>query len=170
MLSSRLEKRIKKHPHDDLRRVADEVTVFDNKLRMQVQRMLFLMHQCEGIGLAANQLGFHNSVFVYTYEGKNHACINPRYTQRSVSDEEGQDDDAESKEKEEEANGILTGIEGCLSVPTRWLYVPRYDQIKVEYHNVAGTRLEREIEGYEARLFQHEYDHLNGKLIIDYEP
>lgn len=202
--ASFLEKKIVKDPGRALRRPTDKVTVFDNKLKNQVQRMSFLMHQCEGIGLAANQIGLKNSVFVYVHEGKNYACINPRYTEWPVQEAKEEnlsttDEETESAEKEvvcetycapeykmgsslprstnpgckncghrSSSHRKASGIEGCLSIPKKWLYVPRFKRIKVSYQNLAGNALEREIEGYEARLFQHECDHLEGKLIIDY--
>lgn len=169
MPTSFLEKKIVKEPGKALRRPADKVTAFDNKLKNQVQRMSFLMHQCEGIGLAANQIGLKNSVFVYTYEGKNHACVNPRYTEWPIqAAKETNEEDGSSESTEEGQENKEIGIEGCLSIPKKVMYVSRFQQIKVSYQNVVGEPLERILEGYEARLFQHEYDHLQGKLIIDY--
>lgn len=165
MLSKVLEKRIKKWPNKHLIWGApDEITEFDNKLKNQAQRMLFIMYQCEGIGLAANQLGFTNSIFVYTHEGKNNVCINPICT---IESGETQKNLKEIKPSPEEKEKVV-GIEGCLSVPSEWLYVPRFDKVSMSYQNLSGDHLERTVEGYEARIIQHEVDHLYGRLIRDY--
>lgn len=165
MLSKFLEEHIRKEPHQALRTPAVPVTEFDAKLKKQVMRMSFLMHQCEGIGLAANQWGANNAVFVYHFEGKNHACINPVIS--SKSDEETKETDAATPEEVGEEKEI--GIEGCLSIPNKWLYVPRDRVIDVSYQTLDGKTVERTLEGYEARLWLHEYDHLQGILITDYE-
>ncbi len=149
MLSDILEKKIKKAPHKALRAPTEQVTVFDHKLKNMAQRMLFIMHQCEGVGLAANQMGFTPSLFVYKDGTTNHVCVNPTFVNP---------DEDQTK---------TDGIEGCLSVPDQWLYVPRYDSVVLRYHNLAGKPLERKLEGYEARIVQHEIAHLNGELITD---
>jgi peptide deformylase len=173
MLSNALDKRIVKYPGRALRQPAKPITTFDNKLKNLAQRMSFLMIQCEGIGLAANQLGRSESMFVYIHEGKSYACINPRYTKGTVpvrEEKEAKEEEHVSEEiSESSEEDVVTGIEGCLSITNRWLYVPRYECIKVSYQNASGMPVERILEGYEARIYQHEWDHLQGKLIIDYD-
>lgn len=160
--SLHLEKKIRKTPHELLSTPTQPVEVFDAALKRQIMKMSFIMHRCEGIGLAANQWGANNSVFIYKMEGKTHACINPIYTPRSTQTEEANTTalNAEKEEKE-------IGIEGCLSIPDQWLYVPRYKIIDVSYQDIHGNRVGRILEGYEARIYQHEASHLMGKTILD---
>jgi len=104
-------------------------------------------------GLAAPQIKIGKSVFIYSYnrDPKNlEVVINPSFT-------------PVGKEK-------TAGWEGCLSViTTTWklAYVPRHEKIKVTYLNQAGEVVEKILEGFAAKAFQHEYDHLQGIVNID---
>lgn len=149
MLNEILYKKIRQHPHKILSKPAEKVVNFDNHLKNKAQRMLFITHQCEGVGLAANQLGFTESMFVYKCDGKNFVCVNPEII-------------SYGEEKED-------GIEGCLSVKDKWLYVPRFTELRVRYQTLDTNVVERNIEALEARIYQHEYDHLMGKLILEYD-
>lgn len=111
-----------------------------------VKAMAKLMVLHNGIGLAAPQCGISKRIFVMGNPDHLVACINPEIisgTER-VRDQEG-----------------------CLSFPDLWMYVERYKDISVKYYNVAGEKVEQELTGLMARVFQHEFQHLNGVLFID---
>jgi peptide deformylase len=65
------------------------------------------------------------------------------------------------------SNDIVKDYEGCLSIPSIRALVPRYHSIRVSYTDLTGQRLEVDFEGFIARVFQHEYDHLNGLVYLD---
>ena len=106
-------------------------------------------------GMAANQWGIRRRVFIFTPEGSDEdnpldVMINPSYLPY-----------LRNGEKEP---SIVGSHEGCFSVPLTTAVVYRYDAILATYYNQAGKKIERIMEGWEARVFQHETDHLNGKL------
>lgn len=106
-----------------------------------IRRMVKVMMENNGIGLAGPQVGVNKRIFVMGNESKMYACINPEVV---------------------EASGNEMDIEGCLSFPDLWLRVRRADTIKVRYYNAVGELIETEFNGLIARVFQHERDHLDG--------
>lgn len=113
-----------------------------------VSEMSETMYVEDGVGLAAPQIGVPERFFIYDVGEKLNVVINPEIIERS-------------KEKE-------IGEEGCLSFPEIFDKVSRSISIKVKYFDQHGEEYVKKLEGYEARVFQHEFDHLNGKLFIDY--
>ena len=104
------------------------------------------MNNFTGIGLSANQCGVMERAFVMYSDVKKKeiiACFNPKIIY-------------ESEEK-------ITMDEGCLTFPGLWLKVKRPDGIEVEYEDENGEKQEKAMFGLEARIFQHEYDHMEGK-------
>lgn len=132
-----------------LRSVTSDVKVFDSALALRVERMEELMEDAIGAGLAAPQVGSLERLFVYRVEreGPATAIVNPRITWRS--DEEESD------------------VEGCLSLREVVVEVARPVAVRLEAQDIAGRPLSIEAEGFEARVIQHEYDHLEGILTID---
>ena len=132
-----------------LRTPTVEVTAFDETLRDDVERMAAIMRDAAGVGLAAPQIGSLRRLMVLRAEGDGPvvALCNPRVVWRS--DEE---DVAE---------------EGCLSLGEITVEVSRPVAIRVEAQDLAGKPVELEPEGFEARVIQHEVDHLDGVLILD---
>ncbi len=132
-----------------LRATAVEVERFDEGLRTEIERMGELMHDALGIGLAANQIGVLHSVLVYRTHSEDEitALVNPVV--------EWSSEELEAAE------------EGCLSLPDVLLEVERPAQVRVRAHNGSGDEVLVEAEGLEARVIQHEIDHLNGVLILD---
>jgi peptide deformylase len=132
-----------------LRATALPVERFDDDLRAEVERMGELMHDALGVGLAATQLGVLHRVLVYKayVDDPITALVNPvlEWT---------------SEERE-------LGDEGCLSLPGVHVEVERHAQLRVRARDEAGEDVEVEAEGLEARVIQHEIDHLNGVLILD---
>ena len=119
-----------------------------------VKAMSKLMVLHNGIGLAAPQCGIAKRIFVMGNSDHLVACINPEIISGS------------ERVREQE---------GCLSFPDLWMYVERYKDISVEYYNVAGEKVQQELTGLMARVYQHELDHLNsicfddrvGKLVLE---
>jgi peptide deformylase len=124
------------------------VEQFDEELRSLVERMKRLMNDARGIGLAATQVGVLQRVFVFEPEGEAaHAIVNPRIVE--TSDER------------------LTEEEGCLSLQEVRVPVERSTKVTIEGKDPNGDDVRFELEGLSARVVQHEYDHLDGVLIID---
>ncbi len=132
-----------------LRATALPVERFDDDLKAEVQRMGELMHDALGVGLAATQLGVLHRVLVYKayVDDPVTALVNP--VLEWMSEE------------------LALGDEGCLSLPGVHVEVERHAQVRVRALDEAGGELEVEAEGLEARVIQHEVDHLNGVLILD---
>ena len=131
-----------------LRKVAREVTVFDEKLEVLVEDMIETMHDADGVGLAAPQIGILKRVIVfdlYDDEGPM-ALINPRIVDQS---------------------GIQMEEEGCLSLPGRQGIVKRPLSVTVQFEDLDGESYEIVGEELLARVLCHEIDHLDGVLYID---
>ena len=139
---------IRQYPDVALRMKAREVTEFDDFLIQLVERMQHLMHDAQGVGLAATQLGVLQRIFIFEPEGEvGHAVINPRIIESS--DEK------------------LTEEEGCLSMGEVRVPVERSNKVTLEGKDPSGEEVRFELEGLSARVVQHEYDHLDGVLILD---
>jgi peptide deformylase len=132
-----------------LRTKARPVDRFDDALHSEIQRMGRLMHDSMGVGLAATQVGTLNRVLVYRVqpEGTIAALVNP---------------EIEWKGKETE-----TMEEGCLSLPAILVDVERPIYVRVRALDGNGEPIVIEASGLEARVIQHEIDHLDGVLILD---
>ena len=136
---------------------AHEVKIFDQDLRNLVEDMFDTMDKAPGVGLAATQIGVGLRVFVYDYPDdddneRRGVIINPILEISEISDEPADED---------------TELEGCLSVPGE-----RFPLKRAEKATVTGVDLEQnpvriEAEGWYARVFQHEFDHLDGTLYVD---
>ena len=130
-----------------LRMRAEEVEAVDDELRAVGERMIQLMHDAEGVGLAATQVGILRRFFVCTLEGEDRLFFNPVVTPIGADT----DDDTE----------------GCLSLGTVRVPVERAAKVRIEALDADGAPLALELEGYGARVVQHEVDHLDGKLMLD---
>ncbi len=117
------------------------------EIRELVKMMRRIMKAAEGVGLSANQLGLDFSLFVAQVENKFYAIFNPKIV-KTVGE-------AEAAE------------EGCLSVPEKFGLVTRPEKIWLEGQGADGKKIKIKAWGFLARVFQHEVDHLNGKLFID---
>jgi peptide deformylase len=132
-----------------LRTTALPVERFDEELHLEAQRMDELMQAALGIGLAATQVGILHRVLVYRAypEDPTTVLVNPVLEWAS--------DERESAD------------EGCLSLPGVHVEVERPARVRVRARDVTGSELQIEAEGLEARVIQHEIDHLDGVLILD---
>ena len=141
---------ILKYPDPRLYMVADEVKVIDSKIKDLISDMAETMYDASGIGLAATQVDFHQRIIVIDIsEDKDNllVMINP-----TILEHEGEE---------------LTQ-EGCLSVPEVFEKVKRAQWIKISALDKNGKKFELQADGLLAVCIQHEMDHLEGKVFVDY--
>ncbi len=145
-------RRVRKFGDPVLRATALPVDRFDESLASEVEQMGELMHDALGIGLAATQLGVLHRVLVYRAYSDDPltVLVNPVI--------------------EWTAEELETLEEGCLSLPGVHVEVKRPAQVRVRARDIVGNELVVEAEGLEARVIQHEIDHLDGILILDRIP
>ncbi len=138
-----------KYPEKILRQKTREVKEITPEVKNFILDMLETMEKNDGAGLAAPQVGKGLSIITVNFEEENYVFLNPRIL--AVS------------EKKESAE------EGCLSLPPKVVFpVERFQWVKVRAQDYAGKPFEIKAEGLLARILQHEIDHLQGTLIIDY--
>jgi peptide deformylase len=130
-----------------LRMRAGEVEEFDAELARITGRMLELMHDADGVGLAATQIGILRRFFVCTLDGEDRVLVNPVVTPAG----------AETELEEE----------GCLSLGVVRVPIERPARVQVEARDAAGEPVSLSLEGMDARVVQHELDHLDGVLLLD---
>lgn len=121
--------------------------------------MLATMDQAQGVGLAAPQIGQSIRLFAVDFS---------QHLQAQGSTEEGRKVLINPELKIDETIPSTTFEEGCLSIPGIPITVPRHEKIVISYFDTAWQRHEEMWTGFPARVMQHEYDHLEGKLHIDY--
>jgi peptide deformylase len=137
-------------PDPRLRTKATPVDVVDDSLRLTIADMFETMYAAPGIGLAATQVDFHKRLLVADVSSNQtepHAFINPVILEK---------------------DGVIVSDEGCLSVPGYYEEVERAEHIRLRYLDQQGEEQEMEAEGLLAICIQHEIDHLDGKLFVDY--
>jgi len=147
--------RIVKYPHPSLRAENADVVLPDEQesITKLSKEMLKIMYAAQGVGLAAPQIGVNKRLMVYNPTGDSKKwmdetiLVNPRIVEYSNA-------------KDEE-------IEGCLSFPDMQGEVIRSKWIKVEAMTPKGRKIKKKFKGWEARIFQHEYDHLDGTVYTD---
>jgi len=139
--------RIRQYGDAVLRMQAREVESFDDDLRRLAERMTALMHEANGVGLAATQVGVLRRIFVFVDEGEDRVLVNPVITRRSTE--------------------FDTDDEGCLSLRDVLVPVDRSKAVTIDGVDASGERLELELGLPSSRIVQHELDHLDGVLIID---
>lgn len=143
-------------PDPVLKQKAREVQTVDDALRAQMDRMLETMYDAPGIGLAANQVNLLNRVLVMDFSQR--------------EDEEASRDPIYMVNPEIiwESDEISEMDEGCLSIPGQFATVERPAQVRVKYLDYDGEAQEGLFEGLGSHCVQHEIDHLNGVLFVDY--
>lgn len=138
------------YPDPLLRRPALPVADFDEELRAVVVGMFERMYASKGVGLAAPQVGIKKRILVLNATGETQdeiVLVNPRILGRS---------------------GPTTWLEeGCLSFPGIYAEVERPEDCRVQAFTLDGTPIERDFAGFTSRIVQHEYDHLEGVLLVD---
>ena len=141
---------ILKYPDQRLYKVAREVKVVNNEIKTLISDMAETMYEAPGIGLAATQVDFHQRIIIIDIsEDKNNllVMINPILL---------------------ESKGEEFNQEGCLSVPEVFEKVKRAEWIKISAIDINGKKFELEADGLLAVCIQHEMDHLEGKVFVDY--
>lgn len=137
------------YPDPRLRKVSEPVEAFDDDLAALVERMRQLMREDRGVGLAAPQVGINRRLFIINPTGKpedDRVYVNP-----TLSEPDGED----------------AADEGCLSLPKITVNVLRSRKLRMRAQNLHGEPFEEIADGYVARIWQHESDHLDGILILD---
>ena len=141
---------IRQYPDPVLRMRANEVETFDDDLRRLVERMKELMQDANGVGLAGTQAGTLQRVFVFQPAGEDQApqaLVNPVLVKTSEV--------------------TLSDTEGCLSMQGVTIPVERPAKVTIEGKDENGEDVRLELEDRDARVTQHELDHLDGVLILD---
>lgn len=136
---------ILQHPHPLLTTRLEPLEEITEQTSQDAASMLLLCKTMGGLGLAANQVGVTYRMFVIPELAKP-TCINPRIVR---------------------GKNLIKSIEGCLSLPGYQNVVSRYNNITVEYYNLAGELIKTSLEGTLACVFAHELEHLDGILLND---
>jgi peptide deformylase len=137
------------YPDPRLKKPSAPVTIFDDSLKQLAERMFQLMREHRGVGLAAPQVGQNVRMFVMNPSGDpkdDRVYVNPELI---------------------EAEGAEEAEEGCLSLPGINANVVRDKTMRLRAVDLEGKPIDQKESGYIARVWQHEFDHLNGTLIID---
>lgn len=137
------------YPDPRLRQRSKSVQRFDDRLNALIARMFELMRQDKGVGLAAPQVGINERIFVMNHTGQpadDRAYVNPELF---------------------DITGNEQGEEGCLSLPGITAQIDRGRTLRIVAKDASGNPIEQTECGYVARIWQHEFDHLNGILITD---
>ena len=142
--------KILEFPDPKLRITASQIDTFNDELQETIDDMFETMYAAPGIGLAATQVDIHKRLLVTDISAEKnqpYVMINPEVTKNE---------------------GNINSNEGCLSIPGYQDDVARYETISIKYLDRHGVSHEEELNGLLAICVQHEIDHLNGKLFIDY--
>ncbi len=144
--------KIVRYPHPALRQPAKPLAAIDKQVHLDAARMLELMYEHRGLGLAANQVFLPYRIVVLNPTGdpqqrdKEEVLLNPAILERK---------------------GSIEGEEGCLSFPDLFQKIRRAKTVAVQAYNLKGEVVAKVVSDLEARLWQHEVDHLDGILFID---
>ena len=130
-----------------LRRKAKAIQKFTPQVRQLAKNMIETMREAPGVGLAAPQIGVSDRLIVVEYEDEEYTLANPEIIYRSEA--------------------VESGEEGCLSLPTLYGDVDRHTGVHISGLTPKNKRVNIEADGWLARIFQHEIDHLDGVLFID---
>ncbi|OWY63697.1 peptide deformylase, partial [cyanobacterium TDX16] len=130
-----------------LKQRAAEVTEIDGKLAKLAEDMVQTMYEAPGAGLAATQVGVEKRLFVYDAGEGPRTIVNPTIT---------------------ESRGEWTFEEGCLSVPGLAWEIVRPKEVHLTGYDLDGNEVSIEADEFEARVFQHEMDHLDGVLLLEH--
>ena len=141
-----MEHRIRTFGDPVLKTMAAEVTDIDGKVATLASEMLDVMYDAPGLGLAAPQIGIQKQIFVYDLGDGPNTIINPRIA---------------------ESSGEWLYEEGCLSIPGLYVEMLRPRDVLMVGLDLDGNEVQVEATELEARLFQHELDHLNGVLMFE---
>jgi len=128
---------------------AEPIAEINDDIRRLAERMIDIMVETEGVGLAGPQAGVNLRIFVVSLDSSRDTAkvyINPEI---------------------QPSGPVVSHEEGCLSLPGIYSSIPRYAHCTITAYDLNGNRFTEEAEGLLARVFQHEYDHLEGTMIKD---
>ncbi len=149
-MSAELEFSLTLYPDPLLRKVSDPVEAFDDELARIVEGMFARMVASKGVGLAAPQVGLKKRILVLNHSGEpadDLVLVNPTIVERF--------------------GPVTLHDEGCLSFPGIYAEIRRPDACTVKAFDIAGQPIEQTYTGFVSRIIQHEYDHLEGVLLVD---
>ena len=141
-------------PHPVLRQKANKLEIIEKEDLQIAYQMMETMIKAPGVGLAANQVGLLKQIVTINFEDKesdkkdSYILFNPKIKKYSKE--------------------TIIMEEGCLSLPEQYADVERPKEIVIEYIDENKQKVKKEVNGFEARILQHEIDHLSGKLFVDY--
>jgi len=130
-----------------LQQRTNDITEIDDRLIQLADDMFDIMYDAPGIGLAAPQIGVQKRLFVYEHDDEPGVLINPSVV---------------------ESDGQWVFSEGCLSIPGIYFEIERPKQVMITGVDLDGNEVRYEADELQARLFQHELDHLNGTLMVEH--
>jgi peptide deformylase len=140
--------KIRKHPDPVLRKKAKKVTSIDVSVKRLIDDMIETLDESSGVGLAANQVGVPlRVVVIHIPEEEVMVLVNPEIVEKK---------------------GERTVVEGCLSIPGYQAEIERAESVKVRARDRAGRLIRKKCSELLAQAMEHEIDHLNGVLYIDY--
>ena len=131
--------------HPSLKTKSSEITEFNNELEKLSERMIKIMYEAPGVGLAAPQIGINKNIFVFDAGDGPKTVINPTKI---------------------EVEGSAVFLEGCLSLPGYYWEIERPEFAKIYCQNLKGEPITYEGDELTGRVLQHEFDHLKGKLLL----
>jgi peptide deformylase len=144
--------------HPILRKIAEPVPdIQSEKIQMTIKHMMECVKEAGGVGIAAPQMYINARIFILCSKPNKRYPDAPSMEPTAII----------NPEIIEMSNDMVTDWEGCLSVPSMRGLVPRHQQIKVRYYDQKGSENIEELQGFVARIFQHELDHLDGLTFID---
>jgi peptide deformylase len=131
--------------HPSLKTRSSEITEFNEDLKILSERMIKIMYEAPGVGLAAPQIGINKNIFVFDAGNGAQVAVNP---------------------KKIEVEGSSIFLEGCLSLPGYYWEIERPEFAKIFCQNLKGEDITYEGDELTGRVLQHEFDHLKGKLLL----
>lgn len=142
------------YPHPALARRAKPLTRIDDAIRDAVGQMFEIMYESQGVGLAANQVALPYRIFVVNVTGQRGAGEELVFLNPTIS----------------RPRGTSVQEEGCLSLPGLRMDVRRPERVLIDAWSLDGQPIHLDLDGFLARVVQHEYDHLEGRLFTDRLP
>ncbi len=139
------------YPNKILRKKSKKINKFNNKLKKIINNMFIIMYKYNGIGLSGIQINIKKSIFIIDILKKKNSkliFINPKIIKKKK---------------------IIKSIEGCLSIPNKYIKIKRYKYLIIKSYNIKGKKNIFYTKNLLSICIQHEIDHINGKLIIDYK-
>jgi peptide deformylase len=158
-------------PDPRLRAVADPVAEITDDIKTLIADMFETMYDAPGVGFAATQLGIMQRVIVVDAAKRKNEGAGQVAAEGTDAEEEETEPDPIAMINPEilwASEETKLHEEGCLSIPDYYEEVERPDRVRVRYTTPEGETVERDCDGFLAVVVQHEIDHLNGKLFIDY--